>query len=58
MAAFLTGIRMVEIFNSKISIKGFSAMLVLTDRRGDIVVWHLLYTTTGTYISYLNVPIG
>lgn len=58
MAAFLTGTRMVEIFNSKIFIKGFSAMLVPTDRRGDVVVWHLLYTTTGTHISYLDVPIG
>ncbi|KLU90944.1 hypothetical protein MAPG_09469 [Magnaporthiopsis poae ATCC 64411] len=58
MAAFLTGTRMVEIFDSKIFIKGFSAMLVPTDRRGDVVVWHLLYTTTGTHISYLDVPIG
>lgn len=55
MMAALTGARSVEIFNSKVFIKGFSAMLVPTKRLHNTVVWHLVHNPCpDDRISYLD----
>ncbi|KAI1872535.1 hypothetical protein JX265_005415 [Neoarthrinium moseri] len=59
MMAALTGARSVDIFNFKVYIKGFSAMLVPTKRFDDTIVWHLLHNTSpDDRISYLDCPIS
>ena len=41
-------------FDSKVFIKGFSAMLIATRRTKDLLIWHYLYKPTGEKISYLD----
>jgi hypothetical protein len=44
----------VNTFNNKIFIKGFATMLVPTQFRGELLIWHLLYKKSGERISYLD----
>jgi len=58
MMAALTGTRSVDIFNSKVFIKGFSAMLVPTKKLVNTVVWHLIHNSRpDDRISYLDCPV-
>ena len=41
-------------FDSKIFVKGFSAMLIATRIPRNVMVWHYLYNCTGERISYLD----
>ncbi|KAL8382179.1 hypothetical protein RB595_006117 [Gaeumannomyces hyphopodioides] len=53
MMAALVGSSKLDLFDAKVFIKGFSAMLVPTLRRGGIVVWHLV-AQGDARISYLD----
>ncbi|KAL8314645.1 hypothetical protein RB597_007099 [Gaeumannomyces tritici] len=53
MMAALVGSSKLDLFGAKVFIKGFSAMLVPTLRRGDIVVWHLV-AQGDARVSYLD----
>ncbi len=58
MMAALARARYVDVFNSKVFVKGFSTMLVPTKRVEDVVIWHLLYKTDpNERISYLDCPV-
>lgn len=51
----LSRARYIDTFNSKIFIKGFSSMLVPTQRDGNTLLWHLLFTESpDEHISYLD----
>ncbi|KAK6343489.1 hypothetical protein TWF730_011079 [Orbilia blumenaviensis] len=52
--AALVGTNHVQLFNRRLYIKRFSAMLIPTKREDDILVWHLLYKPDGGHISYLD----
>jgi hypothetical protein len=54
MMAGLARAQRANVFNGKLAIKGFSAMLVPTKRSGDLLIWHLLYNKEGNRISYLD----
>jgi hypothetical protein len=55
MMAALARTRYVNIFDSKVYIKGFSTMLVPTKKCNDVIIWHLLHTKrSDDRISYLN----
>ncbi|KAF4988794.1 hypothetical protein FDECE_14918 [Fusarium decemcellulare] len=55
MMAALVGTQHINVFNAKVFIKGFSAMLVPTKMVDDVVIWHLLYTPKwNDRISYLD----
>lgn len=54
MMAALVGSSRLDLFDAKVFIKGFSAMLVPTLRRGGIVVWHLVAQDDDTRVSYLD----
>lgn len=56
--AALVGTNRINLFNDKIYIKGFSAMVVPTEHSDDIVLWHLLYNKTGNQISYFDSKIA
>lgn len=51
MASLVEACR-VNTFRETLVIKGFSAMLVLTQHMGDLLIWHLLYRECGARISY------
>ncbi|KAH8122267.1 hypothetical protein LI328DRAFT_157702 [Trichoderma asperelloides] len=44
----------VNRFKEKIYIKGFSTMLVPTQKHTDVICWHLIYNKDGKRISYLD----
>lgn len=47
--------RYIDTFNSNIFIKGFSSMLVPTQKYGNALVWHLFVTANpDNHISYLD----
>ncbi len=50
----LINTKCVTVFDGKVFIKGFSSMLALTERKGDLLLWHLLYNAKGGRISYLE----
>ncbi|KAK5997703.1 Conidiophore development regulator abaB [Cladobotryum mycophilum] len=52
--AALVRTQRVDRFRESTYIKGFSTMLVLMKRVGDILCWHLLYKKDGSRISYLD----
>lgn len=52
--AGLARTRRVDHFNNKIFLKGFSTMLVPTERNEDTLYWHLIYKKDGSRISYLD----
>lgn len=52
MVAALTNCQRVVNFAGVTFIKGFAAMLTAVKVVGDVVLWHLVYNPTGTYISY------
>lgn len=52
--AALARTKLVDVFNGKLFIKGFSTMLVPTKQSGDVLMWHLLYNKDGKRISYLD----
>ncbi|KAF3182049.1 hypothetical protein TWF225_006544 [Orbilia oligospora] len=54
MMAGLVQTKRVNIFDGKIFIKGYSAMLVPIKKDGDMLIWHFLYSDTGERISYLD----
>ena len=54
MIARLTGTERANEFDSKVFIKGFSAMLIATRITNDLLIWHYLYNRTGEKISYLD----
>jgi hypothetical protein len=54
MIARLADTERANEFDSKIFIKGFSAMLIATRITRDLMVWHYLYNRTGEKISYLD----
>lgn len=54
MIARLAGTERVNEFDSKVFIKGFSAMLIATRITNDLLIWHYLYNRTGEKISYLD----
>ena len=55
LMAELVNSRQVDVFYSKIFIKGFSAMLVPTHRCEDVLNWHFIYNTQPEQrISYLD----
>lgn len=57
MIARLAGIERANEFDSKVFIKGFSAMLIATRITRDLLVWHYLYSRSGERISYLDNPL-
>jgi hypothetical protein len=54
MIAKLAGAQRANEFDSKVFIKGFSAMLVATRIIRDLLIWHYFYNRTGERISYLD----
>lgn len=52
MVASLTNCQRVVNFAGVTFIKGFAAMLTAVKVVGDVVLWHLMYNPSGTYISY------
>jgi hypothetical protein len=52
MMAVLTQAKYVTKFDERIVMKGFSTMLVPTERNGDTIFWHMLYNEDGNRISY------
>lgn len=44
--------KMVNEFGQGLIIKGFSSMLVLTERMGDMLLWHHFYNEKGARIAY------
>ena len=42
------------VHDGKLSIKGFSTMLIPTKCSGGLVNWHLLYNKDGNRLSYLD----
>ncbi|KLU82357.1 hypothetical protein MAPG_01429 [Magnaporthiopsis poae ATCC 64411] len=54
MMAALVGSSRLDLFDAKVFVKGFSAMLVPTLRHGNIVVWHLVAQGDDTRVSYLD----
>ena len=50
----LINTKCVTVFDGKFFIKGFSSMLALTERKGDLLLWHLLYNAKGGRVSYLE----
>jgi len=58
MMADLTGTHRANMFKDKLFIKSFSTMLVPTEHKGDLLIWHLLYNEDGSRISYLDNPLS
>lgn len=54
MMAGLARTNSVNSFNGNLFIKGFSTMLVPTERNGDMIIWHLVYNHDRKRISYLE----
>jgi nucleoside phosphorylase len=54
MMAVLTRARRANTFNRNIFIKGYSSLLVLTRKSGDLLLWHLLRNESGDRVSYLD----
>jgi hypothetical protein len=52
--AGLARARHVNVFDGVLLIKGFSTMLVPTKKSEKLLIWHLLYTESGSRISYLD----
>lgn len=52
--AKLVGTDRINIFDGKVYIKSFSAMLVPTRYTGELLIWHFLYSKDGSRISYLD----
>ncbi|PTB37467.1 hypothetical protein M441DRAFT_149409 [Trichoderma asperellum CBS 433.97] len=52
--AGLARTRRVNRFKEKVYIKGFSTMLVPTEKNTDMICWHLIYNEDGDHISYLD----
>lgn len=50
--AALMRARRVQEFAGKLFIKAFNALLVLTKRTSDVMIWHLVYNQNGEHISY------
>ncbi|KAK3938682.1 hypothetical protein QBC46DRAFT_355641 [Diplogelasinospora grovesii] len=44
----------ITTFDNQFFIKGFSSMLALMERRGDLFLWHHFYNAKGGRISYLD----
>ena len=42
----------MNVFNGKLILKGFSAMLLPTDQNGDFVQWHYIYQKKGDYLDF------
>lgn len=55
--ARLAGAERANEFDSRVFIKGFSAMLIATKITKDLLIWHYLYNRTGERISYLDNPL-
>jgi hypothetical protein len=56
--AGLMGSELVDMFNGKLFIKGFSAMLIPTRTDGKFIYWHMIQKSDGSRISYLDSNIG
>ncbi|KAF2494968.1 hypothetical protein BU16DRAFT_462498 [Lophium mytilinum] len=54
MIAKLTAADYANEFDSRVFIKGYSAMLVATRVAKDLMIWHYLYNRSGKWISYLD----
>ncbi|KAJ5652431.1 hypothetical protein N7507_009857 [Penicillium longicatenatum] len=54
MMASLVQANHVNNFLGGLVIKGFSAMLVPTEKHSEIILWHLLHNKNGDRISYLD----
>lgn len=54
MMATLAGARMVNSFEEKTVLKGFSTMLIPTKRSLDTVTWHLVYDKDENRVPYLE----
>jgi hypothetical protein len=54
--ASLVNAKFVNIFNDRLFIKGFSAMLVATKMIKDLVIWHYVFNPGGQRISYFEAP--
>lgn len=54
MMGILAGSTQVDLFDDKMFIKGFSTMLIATKLAQDFVVWHYLYNTNQTRLSYFD----
>lgn len=52
--ATLLNEKRVNIFQNRIYIKGFNAMLVPIKRFENLLIWHLFVNKDGSHISYLN----
>lgn len=52
--AELAQARRVTSFDGKIYVKGFSTVLVPTQKTGDLLSWHLRYNADGSHLSYLD----
>ena len=46
--------RRVNTFDGKLFLKGFSSMLIPTQYTKDLFMWHFIYHSDGTRISYLE----
>ncbi|CZR60699.1 uncharacterized protein PAC_10595 [Phialocephala subalpina] len=54
MVARLAESERANMFDGKLFIKGFSAMLIATKLTRDILIWHYFYNRKGDRISYLD----
>ena len=52
--AALVGAVRAHMFNDVVFVKGFSAMLVPSERSKDLLVWHVFFNAGGSRISYLD----
>lgn len=52
--AALVGSHRITRFAERTFIKSFSAMLLLNNKIGDILAWHLLFNEDGGHISYAD----
>jgi len=50
----LMNTKCVTAFHGKVFIKGFSSMLALIERKGELLLWHLFYNPEGGRVSYLE----
>ncbi|KAK3991528.1 hypothetical protein QBC44DRAFT_236762 [Cladorrhinum sp. PSN332] len=54
MITALAGTNCIDRFGLNTFIKGFSAMVVATEKHDDLVIWHYFYNENGGRISYLD----
>ena len=48
---------LVNVFDNKLYVKSFSAMLIPTGRNKDLVKWHYVYKNDGNYLDFLETDV-